>query len=76
MQFERKRCSMIIFKIKSDPYKRNIEFQSIDPYTKKGDKISEADNSDLASDEIIQGFFPYNVKRIVDEIYGIKAKPG
>lgn len=73
---ERARCSMIVFKIKSDPYKRNIEFQSIEPYTKKSVKISEADNCDLASDEIIHGFFPYNVKRIVDEIYEMKSKPG
>ncbi len=67
---------MILFKIISDPYKRNIRFETVDSDTGATTPVTEADNSDLVSDELIHGFFPYNVKRIIDEIYAMKSKQG
>lgn len=67
---------MILFKIISDPYKREIRFEAVDPDTGETTPVTEADNSDLVSDELIHGFFPYNVKRIIDEIYAMKSKQG
>ncbi|MGN0576236.1 MAG: dynamin family protein [Ruminococcus sp.] len=67
---------MILFKIISDPYKREIRFETIASDTNEAIPVTEADNSDLVSDELIHGFFPYNVKRIVDEIYAMKSKQG
>ena len=78
---------MILFKIISDPYKREIKFETVDSETLnpenldfekldslKTTPVTEADNCDLVSDEIVHGFFPYNVKKIIDEIYAMKAK--
>ena len=67
---------MILFKIISDPYKREIRFETVDSETGATSPVTETDNSDLVSDELVHGFFPYNVKRIVDEIYEMKTKPG
>lgn len=67
---------MILFKIISDPYKREIRFETIASDTNEAIPVTEADNSDLVSDELIHGFFPYNVKRIIDEIYAMKSKQG
>lgn len=67
---------MILFKIISDPYKREIRFETVDSDTKETTPVTEEDNSDLVSDELIHGFFPYNVKRIIDEIYAMKSKQG
>lgn len=67
---------MILFKIISDPYKREIKFESVNADTMEASPVTEADNSGLVSDELIHGFFPYNVKRIIDEIYAKKSKPG
>lgn len=67
---------MIFFKIISDPYKREIRFETFDPDTKMTTPVTETENSDLVSDELVHGFFPYNVKRIVDEIIRMKHKPG
>ena len=67
---------MIVFKIISDPYKREIRFETVDPTTNIATPVTETENSDLVSDELVHGFFPYNVKRIVDEIIRMKHKPG
>lgn len=67
---------MILFKIISDPYKREIRFETINSDTNEAIPVTEADNSDLVSDDLIHGFFPYNVKRIIDEIYAMKSKQG
>jgi len=67
---------MILFKIISDPYKREIKFEAINSETNEAVAVTEDDNSDLVSDELIHGFFPYNVKRIIDEIYVMKYKQG
>lgn len=67
---------MIVFKIISDPYKREIRFETVDPETNIPTPVTETENSDLVSDELVHGFFPYNVKRIVDEIIRMKHKPG
>lgn len=67
---------MILFKIISDPYKREIRFQTVNSDTSEVIPVTEADNSDLVSDELIHGFFPYNVKKIIDEIYAMKSKQG
>ena len=63
---------MIQFKIISDPYKREIKFESVDPETNATIPVTETDNSDLLSDELVHGFFPYNVKKIIDIIYAMK----
>ncbi len=67
---------MIFFKIISDPYKRKIRFATVNSDTNEEIPVTEADNSDLVSDEVIHGFFPYNVKKIIDEIYAMKSKQG
>ena len=68
IKFISQRWNMILFKIISDPYKREIRFETVDSDTEEAIPVTESDNSDLVSDELIHGFFPYNVKRIIDEI--------
>ena len=65
---------MEIFKIISDPYKKEIKFETV--VTEKTIPVTRNDNSNLVSDELVHGFFPYNVKKIIDEIYEMKYKQG
>ena len=67
---------MIKFKIISDPYRREIKFATIDSDSGQEIPVTEADNNDLTSDELTHGFFPYSMKKIIDEIYAMKSKPG
>lgn len=67
---------MIQFKIISDPYKRQVRFETVDSEMGISFPVTGSDNSDLVSDELIHGFFPYNVKRIIDIIYAMKSKQG
>lgn len=47
---------MIFFKIISDPYKREIRFETVDPDTKIITPVTETEKSDLVSDELVHGF--------------------
>ena len=67
---------MEIFKIISDPYKKEIKFESVVTETGETIPVTRNDNSNLVSDELVHGFFPYNVKKIIDEIYEMKHKQG
>lgn len=67
---------MEIFKIISDPYKKEIKFETVVTETEETIPVTRNDNSNLVSDELVHGFFPYNVKKIIDEIYEIKYKQG
>ena len=67
---------MEIFKIISDPYKKEIKFETVVIETEETIPVTRNDNSNLVSDELVHGFFPYNVKKIIDEIYEIKHKQG
>ena len=67
---------MEIFKIISDPYKKEIKFETVVTETEETIPVTRNDNSNLVSDELVHGFFPYNNKKIIDEIYEIKYKQG
>ena len=67
---------METFKIISDPYKKEIKFETVVTETEETIPVTRNDNSNLVSDELVHGFFPYNVKKIIDEIYEIKHKQG
>ncbi len=67
---------MEIFKIISDPYKKEIKFETVVTETWETIPVTRNDNSNLVSDELVHGFFPYNVKKIIDEIYEMKHKQG
>lgn len=54
-------------KIISNPYIKKIKFQYWDAYKNEWLDIQE-ENSKLLSNEIATGFFPFKVKKIVDEI--------
>lgn len=58
---------MEIIKIISNPYIKKIKFQCWDDYRNEWVEIQE-ENSKLLSNEIVTGFFPFKVKKIVDEI--------
>ena len=67
---------METFKIISDPYKKEIKFETVVKETGETIPVTRNDNSNLVSDELVHGFFPYNVKKIIDEIYDMKHKQG
>lgn len=54
---------MIVFKIISDPYKREIRFETVDPETNIPTSVTETENSDLVSDELVHGFFSVQRKK-------------
>lgn len=54
-------------KIISNPYIKQIKFQCWDAYRNEWLDVQE-ENSKLLSNEIVTGFFPFKVKKIVDEI--------
>lgn len=68
--------NIIKFKIVSNPYKEDIKFGTIDENSNQMIEVSKDENSDLNSDEIRKGFFPYNVKKIINEIIAMKSKQG
>ena len=45
---------MILFKIISDPYKREIRFETVDSDTMETTPVTEADNSDLLQSKCLQ----------------------
>ena len=67
---------MSTIKIISNPYAKDIRFQKFDSSTNSWQEIDyeHNENSKLLKQELIKGFFPFNVKEIVDTIiaeYGV-----
>ncbi|WP_022759099.1 dynamin family protein [Butyrivibrio fibrisolvens] len=60
--------SRVNVKIKSNPYDRQIDYYAYDNTSHSWRLITVKDNSDLVSDELTHGFFPYYVDRILEEI--------
>ncbi len=61
---------MCKLKIISNPYKKDIQFQTFDKMNNEWITLNheENTNSKLLSNEIVTGFFPFKVKKIVDTI--------
>ena len=69
---------MSTIKIISNPYAKEIKFQK---YNSSDDSWQNIDfehneNSKLLKQELIKGFFPFNVKEIVDIIIAEYGVPG
>lgn len=57
---------MAKIKIISNPYQKKVAYQSWDEYSASWKDVDE--NSDLLKEKFIKGFFPFNIKEIVDMI--------